>query len=393
MIQDPTNPQGGTAARPMGAPVRWRGCLLLLLFLAVTPIAWADEPGWPMFRGRPANPGITDVQPADDLVLRWTFDTGEPIRSSPVVVGDRVWIGSDSGTVHALARADGGAVWRFDTEGPVEAPPTVVEGMLAVGSGDGLLYVLDAGTGDLRWKYRTDDRIAGAANWFHHPDTARLCFVVGSYDGRVHCVDAETGQRVWIYETENYVNGSVAVESGVVVFGGCDGLLHVVRAGDGTAVHRIPLGSYVAATAALREGRAYVGHYDNAFVCADVRAGRVLWTYEDRPFAYFSSAAVGEELVVVGGRDRRVHALRRDTGERQWVFATRGRVDSSPVICGERVVVGSDDGRLYMVDRRGGEMVWSYDVGEALVASPAVVEGWVVIGADDGKVYAFGARP
>ena len=38
-----------------------------------------------------------------------------------------------------------------------------------------------------------------------------------------------------------------------------------------------------------------------------------------------------------------------------WTFATRGKVDSSPVIVGDKVVVGSDDGRLYMVSLKDGK--------------------------------------
>jgi len=372
-------------------PVQTSGGIVVAC-LAVTTVVAADPEAWSMFRGQPSNIGMSTAQLGDQLSLRWTYDTGEPIRSSAVMVGDRVWIGSDSGAVHALERDDGFPIWTFQTEAAVEAPPTVVDDLLVVGSGDGMLHALDSQSGESRWTYRTGDRITAAANWVRRGPSRRLCFVVGSYDGRVHCVDATSGEAIWVYDTDNYVNGAVAIAEGYVVFGGCDGLLHIVRADDGKAMHRIPLGSYVAATAAVRDGRAYVGHYDNVFLCADIRTGRIVWQYEDRPFAFFSSAAVTKELVVVGSRDKRVHAIGRRDGLMKWVFQTRGRVDSSPVVCGDRIVVGSDDGRLYLLNRKNGVLIWSYDIGEALAASPAVAEGWVVIGADDGRVYAFGPK-
>jgi eukaryotic-like serine/threonine-protein kinase len=80
----------------------------------------------------------------------------------------------------------------------------------------------------------------------------------------------------------------------------------------------------------------------------DLRSGEPRWTFRDRNFPYFSSPAVSAKRVVIGGRDRRLHGLHRETGEPAWVFASRGRIDSSPVIVGDKVVVGSDDGRLYM---------------------------------------------
>jgi outer membrane protein assembly factor BamB len=75
-----------------------------------------------------------------------------------------------------------------------------------------------------------------------------------------------------------------------------------------------------------------------------------------------------------------------------WSFATRGKVDSSPVVCGNKVIVGSDDGRLYLVSLDKGKELWSYEIGQAIESSPAVARAKVVIGADDGNVYCFGGK-
>ncbi len=69
--------------------------------------------------------------------------------------------------------------------------------------------------------------------------------------------------------------------------------------------------------------------------------------------------------------------------------SSRGRVDSSPVICGSRVVVASSDGRLYLLDLERGEQIWRYEIGAPLVSSPAVARGHIVIGSSDGSIYAF----
>ena len=96
--------------------------------------------------------------------------------------------------------------------------------------------------------------------------------------------------------------------------------------------------------------------------------------------------------VVFGGRDKLVHCVKREDGSQVWSFATRGKVDSSPVICGDKVVVGSDDGRLYMISLDKGKELWSYEVGQAIESSPAVADGRVIVGADDGNVYCFGTK-
>ena len=95
--------------------------------------------------------------------------------------------------------------------------------------------------------------------------------------------------------------------------------------------------------------------------------------------------------MLVGGRDKRLHCLNRSDGRRVWSFAARGKVDSSPVVCGDKVAVGSDDGRLYLVSLNDGQLLWSYEIGQPIDSSPAVAGGKIVIGCNDGNVYCFGA--
>jgi outer membrane protein assembly factor BamB len=75
-----------------------------------------------------------------------------------------------------------------------------------------------------------------------------------------------------------------------------------------------------------------------------------------------------------------------------WAVATRGRVDSSPVVCDGKVVIGSDDGRLYLLSLEDGGELWSYEIGQPVQSSPAVADGMVIVGSDDGNLYAFGPK-
>jgi outer membrane protein assembly factor BamB len=119
---------------------------------------------------------------------------------------------------------------------------------------------------------------------------------------------------------------------------------------------------------------------------------RRVWRYapEDRQFPFYSSAAIGNGRVVLGGRDKFVHALDKDSGKPLWTFATRARVDSSPVIAGGRVYVGSSDGKLYVLDLESGKRLSDFDAGSGITTSPAIAGGRVVIGSQDGIIYALG---
>ena len=282
-------------------------------------------------------------------------------------------------------------MWAFETADAVEGSPLILGDHVYIGSADAQLYKLDLATGALRWTYATGDKILGGVNWIRQPAGNTEQILVGSYDSKLHCVDAATGKAVWTITTDNYVNGAPAVAGEKIVFGGCDGLLHVVSAGDGKELAKIEAGAYIAGSVALKEKFAYLGHYGNEVICVDLEAETVAWQYKERGFPYFSSPAVTDEHVIIGGRDKRVHCLDRATGKQLWEFQTGGKVDSSPVVCGDKIAFGSEDGRLYVLSMENGKELWSYEIGEPLTASPAVANGMIIIGSEDGAVYAFGA--
>jgi outer membrane protein assembly factor BamB len=103
---------------------------------------------------------------------------------------------------------------------------------------------------------------------------------------------------------------------------------------------------------------------------------------------------VTDQLVVVGGRDKIVHAINRQTGRKAWTFSTRARVDSSPVVVGDRVFIGSNDGNIYGLGLADGKERWKFNAGKPVSAGPAVGEGVLVVGSEsrDGKVYCFGKK-
>ena len=80
------------------------------------------------------------------------------------------------------------------------------------------------------------------------------------------------------------------------------------------------------------------------------------------------------------------------TGDLLWSFATKQRVDSSPVLVGERAFVGSSDGRMYAIDSRTGKKVWEYEAAGGFSSSPAVADGRLVIASDRGTIYCFGKK-
>src|SRR5262249_60893728 len=63
------------------------------------------------------------------------------------------------GLVYALDAATGTERWRAQTEGWIHSSPALLDDLVYVGSNDGALYFLDRRTGLNRWRYRTAQAI------------------------------------------------------------------------------------------------------------------------------------------------------------------------------------------------------------------------------------------
>jgi eukaryotic-like serine/threonine-protein kinase len=103
-----------------------------------------------------------------------------------------------------------------------------------------------------------------------------------------------------------------------------------------------------------------------------------------------SSPTAFRNLVYVGSYDTNVWALKNDTGELAWKFATKGGIASSPVIDADSklVVFGSEDKTLYAVDATTGRISWTYPTKDRVRGTARVAHGHVFFGSDDGYLYA-----
>jgi outer membrane protein assembly factor BamB len=128
-------------------------------------------------------------------------------------------------------------------------------------------------------------------------------------------------------------------------------------------------------------------------VCVDWRKGEFVWRYEGpRKMPFHASAAVTDDLVIVGGHDKHVHAIDRLTGKVRWTFQTQARIESSGAVVDRRFFVGSGDKNLYGISLDSGEEVWKFNAGRGISAGIAIGEGHLIAGEDqqNGRLLCFG---
>ncbi|MBI1764969.1 MAG: PQQ-binding-like beta-propeller repeat protein [Acidobacteria bacterium] len=350
---------------------------------------------WPQFRG---NYNLTGVSPSTinaNLKQMWSLNAGEIIESSAAIADATVYVGtgsnSNAGELIAVDLWSGKPKWKYKTKEAVgESSPAVANGLVFVGDLEGTFHAVNATNGQGLWTYKSGGEIKCS------PVIVGDKVLIGSYDGSLYCFEARSGKTIWQFKTENYVHGTPCIVDGIAYFGGCDEIFHGIRISDGKEVtHLAGIGNTGASVTILNTPaglQAFFGNFANEVLSINLKTRRRVWRYmhPQRQFPFYSSTAVIDGKVILGGRDKVVHCLNAANGKELWSFRTNARVESSPAIAGGRVYIGSNDGRFYVLDLNTGAKVWEFNAGAAVSASPAIAGGRVVIGAQDGKLYCFG---
>src|SRR6478609_966808 len=79
-------------------------------------------------------------------------------------------------------------------------------------------------------------------------------------------------------------------------------------------------------------------------------------------------------------------------GDLKWIFKTKGKVFSSPIVYQGIVYIGSEDGCLYAIGEKTGKKLWKFQTGGAVHSSPAFFKNMIYFGSFDGYYYAVDAK-
>ena len=121
---------------------------LVVAFLApittqTPPAAQLSTPAdrWAQFRGTSALTGNSDAKLPDQLKVLWTYEAGDSIESSAAIVDGVVYVGSQTGELHAVNLADGKLKWKYkaSADGIGESSPAVAGALVYIGDLSGVL--------------------------------------------------------------------------------------------------------------------------------------------------------------------------------------------------------------------------------------------------------------
>jgi outer membrane protein assembly factor BamB len=168
------------------------------------------------------------------------------LESSPMAVGNALYLGTDQTNVVAVRASDGRMLWQFNSRGAIKASPSFHHGRVFVADYQSAMFCLDAKSGRLLWRTNTS-RVPpfGEGGFYSSPAIAFGRVYAAGDDGTAYAFDEKSGKVDWTFPTHNFVYGSPAVAE----------------------VPGTP-------------PSVYIGSYDEHFYALDARSGKQRWRYD-----------------------------------------------------------------------------------------------------------------
>ncbi|SDJ11796.1 outer membrane protein assembly factor BamB family protein [Salimicrobium halophilum] len=333
------------------------GVSFLLFFLAGAYSAEATfgPDSWLEYRLNDKNNPVYDEDGTDPLEAV-TFETGDQIRSTPVVIGDRLFAGNhNTGEMFAFDIKSGELLWEN------QAPNWIHSEMIYQG---GTVYV-------------------GFGNRFFENG------IRGTGQSGVMAVDAETGETLWQTETDGEVMPTPVYHEGYVYAATGDRHLYKMEESSGEVEEKINLGHIVSMSSPnYYEDHIFVGGgapRPYTFSAVDVEEDTVTWQTE-MPDAFAGlddvPPAISEDIVVTTALEGPGPLPLKQ------VYDNSGAVEAYKELV--KSLVGNQkeypEHVMYAMDTNNGELLWKKSLGSGEMVknnksgAPMIYDGRVYVG-------------
>jgi outer membrane protein assembly factor BamB len=235
----------------------------------------------------------------------WVRDLDAHLESSPLAVGDTLYIGTDKTDLVALRASDGKVRWRFNAPGAIKASPSHHDGRVYFADYQSSVFALDAASGKPLWRTNTSKVPPfGRGGFFSSPAIAFGKVYAARDDGTVFAFDEKTGKVEWSFDSGGPVYGSPAVAQvpgtkPTVYIGAENGHLYALDAASGKVEWRRDVGGPIPGTAVVIGRTVYTSSFKTGTTVGyDALTQRK--TFELKQAGYTPVVSDGRRVYLVG---------------------------------------------------------------------------------------------
>jgi len=225
-------------------------------------------------------------------------------ESSPLVLGNSVYFGCESGQLFSLSTRTGNIRWATTLGGPVKAAPAYRDGILYVGDYGGDMNAVKASNGELVWQSGSLGTGVSSGEFYSTPAVAFGRVYAGNNDGRVYSYDQSDGTLAWTHSTGGYVYSGPTVARtpttpATVYIGSFDGNVYALNAKNGESRWTEPAGGQIVGSLSAVGNIVYAAEFTNGSTLGfDMKTGRRVFRYKTGTYSPVISD--GRRIFLVG---------------------------------------------------------------------------------------------
>lgn len=349
-----------------------------------------------------------ELQPLDptvNLTVVWSASIGQGFAGRvlnlvPAVTPATVYVADHLGLVAAHQRADGERLWSAETGLELSAGPVVVGDKLLLGTRNAELVALNLADGALLWKTALSSEVMAL------PRAGRGVAVVRTSDGRIVGLDLQHGGIKWTHQRPLPALsvrslGSPRIQGDLVIDGFGAGKLVALGLEDGRVAWEstlvVPRGRSevermveLDAEPSISNDVVYATGFQGGLSAVELASGSVLWHQKT---GYSSHGTlVGRKTLFLTDANSDLWAFDLKDGADHWKQdILHQRRLTVPAQLRDYLVVGDFEGYLHLLRADDGSLVGRIEVdsGEPFIATPEVHEDTVYVYSAGGRLAAL----
>jgi len=338
-------------------------------------------------------PDFSINQKSPQVKAAWTYQSAANVISTPLVIDDEtVVFGNQNGLVEAIDINTGKLKWNFQTGGPIFSSPAYLSNDIVLGSADGYVYCLTS-NGRLRWKYKTEAAVLGS------PLIDGGVAYIGGSDHRFRCISIESGRLLWeLPGITGPVVSKPVIDGRTLFFGAWDTYLYAYDLGHRKLLWKWSNGSSVinyspaACIPVVKDSVVYVVAPDRILSAIDLASGKTLWRTKEA--AVRESIGISEDGKLVYGKTMQdtiaAFYTNKESPQLAWKMHVGYGYEHVPSMLIEKegkLFFGTKNGVVYCIDPSAQKTLWAYKIDNSMVNTVNVINGKKLIASTmDGKV-------
>ncbi|MFC1855814.1 PQQ-binding-like beta-propeller repeat protein, partial [Thermodesulfobacteriota bacterium] len=223
-----------------------------------------------------------------------------------------IYFGSFDGFLYAIDASSGKLKFKFEAGDIIDSSPAIDGDNVYFASWNNNVYSINKFDGTLKWTYEMrkseqDDHRQSS------PVIKDNVLYIGGYDGTVYAIDVEDGDAKWKFTTKGAIRSKGVIDGNEIIFGSSDGTLYGISLKSGRGNWFINLGAAILATPLVLDDIIVASVKDGSLVSVDKKTKTLKKKFEHKSVNFYSAPILYKGDIIFATTINKLYRLKKDS--------------------------------------------------------------------------------